>query len=206
MSESFRVPVSVLTSNRSNLFQAPINSARNNILPKLYSERMVSSANSDGDSIGSPRSKIADDLCTPQKTLQTSNMKLRKIQTCNISPRDYVRVSTGQDNTDHIQSYHLENTWVSNLEKPKANAFPKEKNSSFIQSIVKGNASKLGPGHYKPVNADTFVIDAKRIHFPISKAARTTVFEEHAKNRSWVPSASIYDVKRQDRVIGSEKS
>lgn len=197
MSESLRAPISTVLSSRSNVFQAPLNSARNNILPKLQSsEGFMSSANSDGESVGSPRGKIADDFASPSKTLQTTQMKIRKIQTCGISPRDYVRVLTGLENTDHIQNYHLENTWVSALEKPKSNLFPKDKNNGFISTIVKINAQKLGPGHYKPENADTFKIESKRIHFPISKAARTTVFEENAKNRSWVPAASTYDVKR----------
>jgi hypothetical protein len=119
MSESLRAPISTVLSSRSNVFQAPLNSARNNILPKLQSsERFMSSANSDGESVGSPRGKIADDFASPSKTLQTSQMKIRKIQTCGISARDYVRVLTGLENTDHIQNYHLENTWVSTLEKP----------------------------------------------------------------------------------------
>jgi len=113
---------------------------------------------------------------------------------------------TGMENTDHIKNYHLESTWVSSLEKPKTNAFSKDVNGGFIQTVLKGNKTKLGPGHYKPENADTFIIAPKRIHFPISKAKRTTLFEENAKNHSWVPSACTYEPKYKEKVLGSEKS
>lgn len=84
---------------------------------------------------------------------------------------------TGMEKNDHIKDYHLESTYASGLEKPRSNAFGKDKTGGFIQTTIKGNATKLGPGHYKPENADLFKINPKKINFPISRAARTTLFE-----------------------------
>lgn len=93
------------------------NTGRN--LPPLMSDRIISSADSGAQSSRVYR-PFTTETQTPSKE-QTSNMKTKKIQQYNLSPRDFVKVASGEDIVQHIKNYHLENAYVPNLDKPTVN-------------------------------------------------------------------------------------
>lgn len=84
-------------------------------------------------------------------------------------------------------------------------AVPKNKTGDFISTVVHGNKTKLGPNHYNPPNMNMFKTDAARIHFPIGRASRTTVFVEKAKRQEWVPGPNVYKPERKQHLLGNFK-
>lgn len=52
------------------------------------------------------------------------------------------------------------------------------KKRDYMSLVLKDNADKLPPTHYKPVDPEGIKFEVKAIRFPISKAPRKTIIEE----------------------------
>lgn len=157
-----------------------------------------------GSSAGSPR-----DYTSPGKaTAPLGACRVRTSRYANtgmISPREYVRVSSGADRTEHLSHYHMHKTFVPNQHKVEQHLVPKNKTGDFISTVVNGNKMKLAPSQYNPSNANMFSSEATKIHFPIAKANRTTVFAEKAKKQEWVPAPNAYKPERKEKLLGNFK-
>ena len=73
----------------------------------------------------------------------------------------------------------------------------------FVNAIQRANSTKLGPNHYTIFDAGGFVRESKKVKFAYNKEQRTSVIDQMAKKRAWVPGANHYSPERKDKTIGN---
>ena len=89
--------------------------------------------------------------------------------------------------------------------KPMSYTFQKNKNKDFISSVQRSNAIKLGPNHYKIFDAGGFTSkdNLKKVKFAFAKDAKTSVIDQFAKKKAWVPAPQAYSPERKVHLKGN---
>ena len=77
---------------------------------------------------------------------------------------------------------------------------------NYFAQIVKQNDFKPAASTYNPLTPGDFTTNSKVIKFPISKAPRKTFTQEIADRRQFIPMPGTYDPRRQDRILGGERT
>ena len=87
-----------------------------------------------------------------------------------------------------------------------SNTFMKDEGKrDFVNAIQRANSTKLGPNHYKIFDAGGFTDkdNLKKVRFAYNKEQRTSVIDQMAKKRLWVPAANHYSPERNNRTVGN---
>ena len=97
-------------------------------------------------------------------------------------------------------------TFIPTLNKPMSNTFQKDAGKrDFVNAIQRANSTKLGPNHYKIFDAGGFVDkdNLKKVKFAFSRDQTTSVIDQHAKKRLWVPGSNHYSPSNKPKTIGN---
>ena len=102
-------------------------------------------------------------------------------------------------------SHKIGIAYVPVLQKPMSYTFQKNVGKDFISSIQKSNSIKLGPNHYKIFDAGGFTSkdNLKKVKFAFNKETKTSVLEQNAKKKMWVPSAHAYNPENKKKTLGN---